>query len=357
MTIGGIRLRPALLLFGLMPVRLLLQPLHAPAVWVFAVAGAALIPLAGAMGRATEHLAAHFGAGVGGLLNATFGNAAELIIALLALRQGLLDVVKASITGSIIGNLLLVGGLSMLAGGLRFERQRFNATAAGLSASILLLSSIALLLPAVVFYLPGGHTENVEPREFSLLIARVLFVTSVLSLVFSLRTHRHLFAGEPDDHGGLVLWSRRRALSVLVVATAGVAIEAELLVRSVEHTAELLGFSDVFVGVILLALVGNAAEHSTAILVAMKNKMDLALNIALGSSVQVALLIAPITVFASYLFAKPMDLIFTPLEVVAVLMASIVVAVIAVDGESHWMEGVLLVAVYAILGVAFFFSI
>lgn len=342
------------------PVAVVLELMHASPISIFVVSCIAIIPLAGWMGRATEHLAAKLGEGIGGLLNATFGNAAELIIAIMALRKGLFDVVKASITGSIIGNILLVLGLSILAGGFKYRQQKFNTTAAMLGSTMLALSAVALLLPAVFHYLVVGK-PNVREQDLSLEIAVVLMITYVLSLVFTLRTHSHLYAGgshggdEGDGHGGAAEWSRGRSLLTLFGATALVALMSEFLVGAVEEASQTLGLTEVFVGVILVAIIGNAAEHSTAVLMAMKNKMDLALNIAIGSSMQIALFVAPALVFISYLFGRPMDLIFTPLEVIAVVVSVLVVALIAQDGESNWMEGVLLLAVYVILGLTFYF--
>ena len=345
------------LLFAV-PVAIGLELSHASAIAIFVASAIAIIPLAGWMGRATEHLAEKLGEGIGGLLNATFGNAAELIIAIMALHKGLYDVVKASITGSIIGNVLLVLGLSILAGGLKERQQKFNPTAAMLGSTMLALSAIGLLLPAVFHYLVKG-VPNAHEQDLSLEIAVVLFITYVLSLLFTLRTHSHLYVGEPDKaeqeaigtHG----WSQTRSLITLLVATSLVALMSEFLVGAVEEASQVLGLTEVFVGVILVAIIGNAAEHSTAVLVAMKNKMDLALNFAIGSSMQIALFVAPVLVFLSYLFGRPMDLIFTPLEVIAVGVSVAVVALIAQDGQSNWMEGVLLLAVYTILGLTFYF--
>jgi Ca2+:H+ antiporter len=330
----------------------LVQPDH---LVVFVSAALAIIPLAGLLGRGTEHLTAHVGAGVGGLLNASLGNAAELIIALVALREGLHDVVKASLTGSIIGNILLVLGASMLAGGLKYERQKFNQTAAGTGTSLLLLSAVGLIIPAL-FHLTASDQGAAVERELSLEISIVLFAIYVMSLVFSLRTHRHVYRG--DEHGTShdePLWSRTRAIVVLAIATVLIAVMSELLVGALDHAARTLGLTQIFVGVILVALVGNAAEHSTAVLVAMKNKMDLALGIAVGSSLQIALLVAPVLVFSSYLFGTPLDLIFTPFEVAAVTISVLIVGFVSIDGESHWMEGVMLVGVYTMLAIAFYF--
>ncbi|HEX2092583.1 MAG TPA: calcium/proton exchanger [Longimicrobiaceae bacterium] len=357
------------LLLVFVPVAMLMEwVLHSPPLWIFVVSCLGIIPLAGLMGHATEEISERVGEGLGGLLNATFGNAAELIIAIIALRAGLYDLVKASITGSIIGNVLLVFGLSALVGGLRFETQRFNRTAAGLGSTLLVLSAVGLVVPAVFHYLVGATAPAAE-RNLSLEISIVLMATYVASLVFTLRTHKHLYMGDaaeptaegkeahvPVDahaaHGSL-----GRAVGMLVAATVGVAVMAEFLVAAASETAERLGWSQVFVGVIVVAIIGNAAEHSTAIIMAAKNKMDAAINIAVGSSIQVALFVAPLLVFLSYAIggSGPMDLIFTPLEVLAVAVCVGIMAFCGTDGESHWMEGVQLLAVYVILGIAFYF--
>ena len=348
---------PLALFLVFIPVALVFHAVHAPAPWVFATSAAAIIPLAAYMGRATEHLAGRIGSGIGGLLNATFGNAAELIIALMALRAGLYDVVKASITGSIIGNILLVLGLAVLAGGIKHKRQTFNRTSAGIGATLLVLSAVGLVVPAIFHHIVHG-TAAARERQMSLEIAVVLFTIYIASLLFSLKTHRHLYTGEvvatSDAHAGAG-WSIRKSVIVLAIATAGIAVMSESLVGAVTETAASFGFTEVFVGVILVAIVGNAAEHSTAVLMAMKNQMDLAVNIAIGSSIQVALFVAPVLVFASYLFERPMDLVFSTFEVVAVTIAAGVATLVAMDGESNWMEGAQLLGVYAILGLAFYF--
>jgi Ca2+:H+ antiporter len=356
MKVAGFLVRPLWVLLVFIPVSIGLELFHAPAPWIFAAASLAIIPLAGVMGEATEQLAARSGAGLGGFLNATFGNAAELIIALVALRAGLIDIVKASITGSIIGNTLLVLGASFLAGGLKHRKQTFNTAAAGLGATLLFLSVIGLVVPAAYHSLVHPEPSVVlHPQALSLAIAIVLFMTYVLGLIFSLRTHRHLFAGSHDGPPRDDSWTRRRSIITLMVATAIVAMESEFLVGAVHETALRLGWTDVFVGVIIVAVIGNAAEHSTAILVAMKNQMDLAMNVAIGSSIQVALFIAPVLVFASYGFGRPMDLVFTPFEVLAVATSALVLNFVAQDGESHWMEGVLLLAVYLVFGITFYY--
>lgn len=356
MKIGRFNVPVLYFMLIFVPIAIVLEIAHANDVWIFIASCASIIPLAGIMGKATEHLAARVGPSLGGLLNASFGNAAELIIAIMALRSGLVEVVKASLTGSIIGNILLVLGLSLLLGGAKYPRQKFNRTAAGLGGTLLLLSAIGLLTPAI-FHMAGGSDSEASMQSLSLAIAIVLFISYLLSLFFQLRTHDHLFAegahgAEDEAHEP---WSTKKALIMLITATAFVALMSEFLVGSVVHTAEQWGMTQVFVGVMLVAVIGNAAEHSTAVLMAMKNKMDLAINIAVGSSIQIALFAAPLLVFLSYAFGAPMDLEFTPFEVVAVVLSVLVVSQVAQDGESHWMEGVLLLAVYLVIGLAFYF--
>ncbi len=376
-----LNLENALTLFLVfVPVTLVLEyAVHASPVVLFISSAVAIIPLAGLMGKSTEMLATHVGTGLGGLLNATFGNAAELIIAIFALRAGLTDLVKASLTGSIIGNILLVFGLSALLGGLRFPKQQFNRTAARLGSTMLLLSAIGLVVPATFHFVEPEAIAS--EQSLSLTIAVVLMLCYVLSLVFTLRTHGHLYAGTghpppvagdagrpehsgasggtgaaAEQHGHGETWSARRSLTVLLAAAAFVGWMSEILVGGAEEAAHTLGMNEVFVGVIVVALIGNAAEHSTAVLVALKNKMDLSVQIAVGSSVQIALFVAPLLLFLSYLLGPaPMDLLFTPLEVVAVVISIFVINQIAADGETHWMEGALLIAVYAILGMVFFY--
>lgn len=338
---------------------------------LFIVSCLAIIPLAGWMGKATEHLAEHLGQGIGGLLNATFGNAAELIIALFALSKGLEGVVKASITGSIIGNMLLVLGLSLLAGGAKYKSQTFDRTAASTSATALTLAAIALLIPTIFHIVAaqvpvaaGGWTPLKE-QNLSLAISIVLILTYVFVLYFSLVTHKDLFVGEAMTGAAQEVgheaeesgehWSKSRSIMTLLIATAFVALISEFLVGAVEAARGALGFTEVFVGVIVVAIIGNAAEHSSAVLMAMRNKMDLSLGIALGSSLQIALFVAPVLIFASYLFGRPMNLEFTIPEVVAVIASILIVQQICSDGESNWIEGVQLLALYAILGILFFF--
>jgi len=325
-------------------------------VLVFFCAGLGIVPLAGWMGRATEHLANYAGEGIGGLLNATFGNAAELIIALSAIRQGLDDVVKASLTGSIIGNILLVLGASLMAGGLRFKIQHFNRSGARIQATMLTLATISLVLPAAFHYLGGAGVTRIE-GGLSMEISVVLLITYGLGLLFTLVTHRDLFAGHSaenaESHGRI--WSLPASIGVLAASTLLVAVESEVLVGSVEPAAKTLGLSSLFVGIIVVAIIGNAAEHSTAILAAVKNRMDLSLGIALGSSIQVALFVAPVLVLASrFLGPRPLDLVFTPMEVLAVFLAVAIANEISRDGESNWMEGVQLLSVYLLLALVFY---
>lgn len=349
------------LLLVFVPAAFILEFTHSRPILVFAASALAIIPLAGLMGKATEHLAEKLGEGVGGLLNATFGNAAELIIAVMALRKGLYDVVKASLTGSIIGNVLLVFGLSAIAGGLKYPVQRFNKTAASLGTTLLMLSAIALVIPAIFHTVGATGAGPLVENEISLEISIVLIICYVLSLIFSLRTHKHLYVSdldaEAEQAAGTHGWSQKKSVAVLLVATLFVAVMSEFLVGAVEEAARALHMSDVFVGVILVAIIGNAAEHSTAVLMALKNKMDLALNIAVGSSIQVALFVAPTLIFLSYFIGGrgPMDLRFTTFEVVAIGISVFTVSQISQDGESNWMEGVQLLAVYIILGIAFFY--
>jgi len=333
----------------------------------FILACGSVIPLAAWMGRATEHLAERTSEGVGGLLNATFGNAAELIIALVALKAGKIDIVKASLTGSIIGNILLVLGAALLAGGLKNREQKFNSVGAHAQSTLLTLAAVALLIPAVFHHslVATGHESPVREHGLSLAIGLILIVTYGLGLLFSLKTHKHLFAGhghsvdedagadhKPGHPGTWPVWA---ALTVLGVATALIAWISEILVHTVEHAGHAMGMNNVFVGVIVVAVIGNAAEHSTAILMAMKNRMDLALGIAIGSSIQIALFVAPVLLFAGHFMGTPFDLVFHLPEVLAVVAAVAITGQIATDGRSNWLEGMLLLAVYVILALMFFY--
>ncbi len=330
---------------------------HASPILQFLLAAVAIIPLAGVMGRSTEQLADRLGPGIGGLLNATFGNAAELILALFALGRGLDNVVKASLTGSIIGNLLLVLGASLLAGGLKYPIQRFNKTAAGIGSTLLALATVGMIIPALFHHLAPSDVNR--GHKLSLAVSGLLVVTYILSLIFSLITHRDTISGvreEPEtEESAHARWELRHSVSALIGATVFVAWMSEILVGAVEATSESLGLNAVFMGVIVVAIVGNAAEHSTAVLMAMKNQMDLAVGIAFGSALQVALFVAPVLVFASHFRETPMDLVFSTMEVVAVILAVLVARMVAEDGESTWLEGAMLLMVYGILAVAFYY--
>ncbi|HVE90998.1 MAG TPA: calcium/proton exchanger [Actinomycetota bacterium] len=318
----------------------------------FFTAAAAILPLAGLIGHATDELAIHVGPRLGGILNATFGNVTELIIAVFLVLRGEFETVKASLTGSILGNLLLVLGLSLLLGGLRHSEQKFNAKAASVHSASLVLAVIGLLMPAL-FLLTAGRTNFVQREVLSGVVAAVLMVLYVGALIFTLVTHQHLFR-TPHEHEE-PKWSKAKALTLLVVAAGLVALEAEVLVGAMEPTVERLGLSRMFVGLIVVPIIGNAAEHSAAILFAMRNKMDIALEIAIGSSTQIALFIAPALVFISLATGHPMDFLFSPFEIAAVGLSTLIVAQIAGDGESNWLEGAQLVGAYVIIAMSFFF--
>ena len=323
---------------------------------IFFAACVGIIPLAAWLGRATEQIANRAGEGVGGLLNATFGNAAELIIAIVALRAGQLDLVKASLTGSIIGNVLLVLGASFLAGGLRYNVQNFNAITARAQAQMLLVAAVAVIIPGLFHAMRSSGVE-VNEAAISLGIAFLLIVVYVLSLVFSLRTHKHLFQGSGESHhgDGENAWSLGKALAVLALATFFIAWLSEILVGSVEQAANEIGMSKIFVGVIIVAVIGNAAEHSSALTAAIRNRMDLTLSIAIGSSTQIALFVTPLLVFLSYFLApRPMDLVFSLGETFAIMIAAFVTAHTTSDGHSNWFTGVLLLGLYLILAIGFF---
>ena len=340
------------------PVALWMGLTHASPTWVFIVCCLAILPLAGLMGEATEHLTHHTGPGIGGLLNASFGNAAELIIAFMALRAGEKEIVKASLTGSIIGNILMVLGLAMLLGGWKRKELKFSRMAAESGSSMMVLAVVALVIPAIYAQVTNHtHPEHTEAISFDISI--VLIVCYAASLLFSLKTHQHLFAGEggeglDEEHGGKV-WSKGRSIAVLVVAAGLVGWVSEFLVHAVDAAGTRMGLGKVFMGVVVVAVVGNAAEHSTAVIVALKGKMDLALGIAMGSSMQIALFVAPVLVIAGHLMGTPLGLEFTILEVVAIMLSVAAVTLLVLDGKTNWFEGVQLLAIYLILAFAFFY--
>ncbi len=349
-------------LLALIPISLLLKFLGAPPLWIFIIAALAIVPLAEWMRRATEHVAARAGSAIGGLLNVTFGNAAELILAIFVLTTGNTHVVKATITGSIVGNSLLGLGLAIVAGSWGRTKQTFPRERAGLLASLLIISVIALLLPALFDYTERGMSApntGALDQDLSLGVAIVLILVYIANLIYTLITHSDVFAGhdeEPAGEGGPERWSMKKSLLVLVLATVAVAVEAEMVSSALESTASTLGLTEFFLGLIVLPLVGNAAEYFSAIYFARKDKMDLVMSIAVGASIQVALLTAPLLVLISYLVGHPMNLVFAnPLELIAIAGVAFAVNSIAQDGETTWFEGVLLIAVYALLGLAFFF--
>jgi Ca2+:H+ antiporter len=326
-----------------------------PGTNTFVLACVALIPLARLMGEATEVISHRLGSGLGGLMNASFGNAAELIIAIAALRKGQLEVVKASITGAVLGNILLVLGMAIVAGGIKREKQTFNATAALSGSAMMFLAVVAICVPDL-FHVVRGDAALPLMGKLSVGISLVLLGIYVLSLVFALRTHKHIYAGEDlGTEEELPPWSIRKAVIVLLAATLGVVLAAEFLVHELEATIQTLGWTHTFVGVVVIAIVGNAAEHSTAILMAMKNKMDLAFNIAFESSKQIALFVAPVLVLLSVPLGQPLTLEFSHMEVMGMAVGVGAATLIGLDGESNWLEGVMLLGVYAILAVAFFF--
>jgi Ca2+:H+ antiporter len=332
------------------PISIFLQLAHCSPVLLFVAAGLSIIPLAGLMGKATEEIAIYVGPRIGGLLNAAFGNAAELIITIFALKAGLVEVVKASITGSIIGNLLLVLGLSMLLGGFKYKSQKFNKAAAGMHTSMLLMAVTGLIIPAV--FLSTHSNPAAEP--LSLGVALVLMLVYLLSLIFSLHTHKDVFRPS-QEHAETPSWSKLKALLILLVATLFVVLESEFLVEGIDPVVKTLGISELFIGVIVIPIIGNAAEHSTSVMMALKNKMEISLEIAIGSSTQIALFVAPLLVFLGYFIGHPLDLIFTGYELIVIIMATVITAMINLDGRSNWLEGAQLLAAYAIMALSFLF--
>ncbi|MDP9134907.1 MAG: calcium/proton exchanger [Actinomycetota bacterium] len=354
------------LLVPFIVVAIVLEFAHASATIIFVTSALGVIPTAALMGRATEELAARSGPGIGGFLNVTFGNAPELIIAFFALNEGLQEVVKASLVGSILGNILLVMGAAMLIGGRKRERQYFDRTAAGAQSLMLLLAAVALVMPAIYELVVGDPLPNPseESREFSsdletmsFAVAIVLLASYGAGLLFSLRTHKDLFnpSHDAEDHGGEP-WSVRRAVLSLAGAGVAVGVMSEILVGSISEASEAIGLSPFFVGIIVVAIVGNAAEHWVAIYFAARDKMDLAVNIAIGSSAQIALFAAPVLVLLSFFVGPfPMALVFNGLELGAILMAILIANQVTQEGESTWFEGLQLLAVYVVLGLVFFF--
>jgi Ca2+:H+ antiporter len=324
--------------------------------WVFLTAAVSLIPLAGIIGLGTEELAERSGPALGGFLNATFGNAAELIIAIVALGEGHVELVKASIAGSIIGNLLLVLGLSFFLGGLGRKSQSFNRTAATNTSAMLFLGVVALVMPAVFDLTLYGSLEAHPPAidRLSLCTAIVLIVAYIGSLIYAFQSHKDLFRPEPHEaHASAI--TTGAAIGLLAVGTVLTAIQAELLVGALEPALQQFGFTELFVGVVLVAIIGNAAEHFSAIVAARRNQMTLALEIAVGSSAQIALLVAPVVILYSFVLGRPMSLIFHPFEITAIALSVFATQMVVVDGESNWVEGLQLISVYAVIALAFYF--
>jgi Ca2+:H+ antiporter len=357
------------LLVPLIPLAIVLELLHVSPTAIFFVSAGGVIPTAALMGRATEELAARSGPGIGGLLNVTFGNAPEIIIALFALNAGLHEVVKASLVGSILGNILLVMGAAMFIGGLGRERQRFDRTAASAQSAMLLLAAVALVMPAIFELIEGQGLPNPgaeivdypsDVEHLSLAVAIVLMLTYVSGLFFSLKTHRDLFNpahADDGEHGDGEPWTVKKAVIALAIAGVAVGVMSEILVGSISEAAEGVGLSEFFIGVIVVAIVGNAAEHWVAVLVARKDKMDLAVNISIGSSAQIALFAAPVLVLCSFFLGPhPMALVFNGFEVGAIVLAVLIANHVTNEGESTWFEGVQLLAVYVVLGLTFLFA-
>ena len=360
-------MRPVYFLGIFIPVAVVLELVHAAPVLVFGAAALAVIPCAAVMGTATEAIAAKTGPGIGGLLNVTFGNAPELIIAFFALIKGLQEVVKASIVGSIIGNVLLVMGAAMLVGGLPRDKQTFSRTAAGAQSGMLTLALAALIFPAIFQLIHGGGLPGVgeervnfgsDLEKLSLGVSLILLLSYVAGLIFSLKTHRAVFnpfGGEEEEEEHH--WPVRRAGIYLAISAVAVGLMSEILVGSITEASEEIGLSEFFVGVFVVAIVGNAAEHWVAVLVAAKDKMDLAVNIAIGSSAQIALFVAPVLVLLSFVVGpNPMALVFNGYELGALLFAVLIANLVTQDGESNWFEGVQLLALYAVLGLVFYFA-
>ncbi len=347
-----------LLIFA--PIAAGLEFAHADHMVLFVVSAIALIPLAKLIGDSTEHLATHYGPTAGSLLNVTFGNAAEIIIAVVAISAGLLDLVKASITGAIIGNILLILGLSVIAGGSRYKEQTFSRENVGIQASMLFLAIIGLAVPTILASTIVSPLENQgQVQLLSDALAFILMVVYILGIVFTFITHKHLFTppetAEDIQQSRGTHWSKKKSFLFLAASMAGVIVVSEILVASVETTGEELGFGQLFVGAIIVGIVGNAAEHSSAILLARKGKMELSIGIAAGSGTQIALFVVPILVFAGIAMGQPFTLVFTLLELATIFLAAIILNLIVHDGRSNWFEGAMLTAVYIIIAIAFFF--
>ncbi len=348
-----LRANPLSFLLVAFPLALIARYSEAPSFWIFILSALGVIPMAGFIGKATEALAEHTGPKIGGLLNATLGNAAELIITLVAIRAGLLELVKASITGSILGNLLLVMGMAMVTGGLRNGVQKFDRQQSGNHAVLLTLAVLALTIPSLFSHSIGPDTSQ-DVETLSLGVSGVMIILYVFGILYSLRSAGSPITYVEENKAPQSEWSVRKAVIVLGLATLGVVILSELLVGAVEGVVESLGLSEFFLGIILIPIVGNVAEHLVAVQVAIRNQMELSVEIAISSSLQIALFVAPLLVFISLLMGNPLTLIFNPFELIALGAGVLVAALVSIDGESNWLEGATLLAVYVILGFAFF---
>ena len=320
--------------------------------WMFILSCLSIIPLAGLMGECTETISFYSGPKIGGFLNATFGNATELIISFFALKQGLFDVVKSSIAGSVIGNILLVVGASMFAGGLKYKTQKFNVKVVEVSSTMLLFAVLGLCIPALFTHSVSSELLNTRYEGLSLFVAIVMIIIYALNLIFSFSTHKDIYTNHSAE-AETTEWSLKKAIIILIVTTVLIAIESEFLVNGIESITDILGWSEFFVGIILIPIIGNAAEHSTAIVMALKDQMDVALEIAIGSSLQIILFVAPVLIFLS-LFFTPMSIIFNPFELIALIASVLIANRVSHDGESNWLEGVQLLAVYLIIAACFF---
>jgi Ca2+:H+ antiporter len=358
------------------PIAVALEFVHADHIIIFVIAVIALIPLAKLIGDSTEHLSIHYGSSLGSLLNVTFGNAAEIIIAIVAINAGLLDLVKASISGAILGNILLIFGLSILAGGFKYKEQFFNRENVGLQASMLFLAIIGLAVPTVLANTVnledggGGDGVNVENQVsvqiLSDILAFLLLAIYIAGIIFTFFTHKLIFTQsvskehrqeeeEEIKEKHITHWSKKKSFLLLGLSMAGVIVVSEILVGSVEATTEEFGFGELFVGAIIVGIVGNAAEHSSAIILARKGKIDLSIGIAAGSGTQIALFVVPILVIAGIIMNKPFTLVFTLFELATIFLAAIILNLISHDGKSNWFEGVMLTVVYIIIAIGFFF--
>lgn len=335
------------------PISIIAKFLNASGTIMFILSCLSIIPLAGLIGEGTEEISFYSGPKIGGFLNGTFGNATELIISFFALKQGLFDVVKSSIAGAVIGNVLLVVGASMLAGGCKFKTQNFNKKVTEVSSSMLLFAVLGLCIPAIFTHTVNPNLLNTRYEGLSIFVAVVMLLIYILSLFFSFSTHKDLYTLYDKEEGVKSKWSLKKSVLILVISTILIAIESEFLVDGIDPITKSLGWSEFFVGIILIPIVGNAAEHSTAVVMALKDKMDVALEIAIGSSLQIILFVAPILIFLSLLFT-PMSIVFNEFELVALIASVVIVNRVSHDGESNWLEGIQLLAVYAIIAASFF---